>query len=272
MDWSLVLVSQGIQTVIDHDGELGWNLVVDDLESERALTILDQYRVENLRWPWQQQVVHPHISFDWGCVPWVLLLCVFFWLSERVPGLREVGVMDGAAVSHGQWWRLFTAMCLHADTAHIAANAGIGFVLLGLTMGRYGTGIGLLAAFLAGAMGNVASLLVDPGHRNLGASGMVMGALGLLAVQTVVMLRHNRANWRYVVGGIAGGIMLFTLTGVAPGTDVMAHFGGFASGVVIGVILNFLPPLARNTPANAVAGATFAALVIVSWWLALSSK
>ena len=56
---------------------------------------------------------------------------------------------------------------------------------LGFAMGRYGTGTGVLAAFLAGAGGNVAAWLASlEQHRNLGASGMVMGSLGLLAAQS----------------------------------------------------------------------------------------
>jgi len=58
------------------------------------------------------------------------------------------------------------------------ANAGFGLVLLGLAMGVYGTGVGLLAALLAGAGGNAAAWLIDPGHRSLGASGMVDGLPG----------------------------------------------------------------------------------------------
>ena len=37
-------------------------------------------------------------------------------------------------------------MWLHADVGHFATNATFGLVLLGLVMGRYGTGVGLLAA------------------------------------------------------------------------------------------------------------------------------
>lgn len=273
MDWSLVLVSQGIEAVIDHDSENGWGLVVDEYEADRAEKVIEQYRIENTRWPWQQKVLHPQISFDWGCVPWVLLMCLFFWFSEHSSGFRDAGVMKSAAVNQGQWWRLFTAISLHADIAHLASNAGIGFVLLGLAMGRYGTGVGLLAAYLAGAAGNVMTWLVDRvSHQGLGASGMVMGALGLLAVQSVVMLKENRESRRYVIAGIAAGLMLFALTGLSPGTDVVAHFGGFVSGIAFGTLLNFLPRFGRSAVVNLLAGGIFSALVIIPWWLSLTSK
>ncbi len=100
--------------------------------------------------------------------------------------------MDGAAVAHGQWWRLFTAIWLHADLAHLATNATIGLLLLGLAMGRYGTGAGLLAAYLAGAGGNlVAGLISLQPHRSLGASGMVIGCLGSASGAIVFTLAAN---------------------------------------------------------------------------------
>ena len=65
---------------------------------------------------------------------WVLLIGIFFWLTELDPNLRNSGVMNAAKVAQGQWWRLFTAIWLHADAAHLAGNAALGLVLLGLAM------------------------------------------------------------------------------------------------------------------------------------------
>src|SRR5581483_4887366 len=171
MDWSLVLVSQEIESVIDSDPESGWGLVVAAADHERALVVLEQYRKENLRWPWRQNISGPGLLFDWGAGVWVLLVGFFFWFQQQRPGLQEAGWMDAAAVSHGEWWRLFTAMFLHADPGHLAQNAVIGFVLLGLTMGRFGTGIGLLAASLAGAGGYLTTWLLFAEHNSRGASG-----------------------------------------------------------------------------------------------------
>ena len=55
MDWSLVLVSQGIETTIDQaeDGT-GWGLLVAGQDYGNALRTLRQYRLENRGWPWQQ--------------------------------------------------------------------------------------------------------------------------------------------------------------------------------------------------------------------------
>lgn len=272
MDWSLVLVSQGIETTIDQaeDGS-GWGLLVAGQDYGNAVRTLRQYHLENRGWPWQQKVFRPGFLFDWGALAWALLACLFFWLNTRTD-LHSAGVMDGTAVAHGQWWRLFTAMWLHADLAHLAANATLGLPLLGLTMGRYGTGAGLLAAYLAGAGGNVvAGLLSLQTRRSLGASGMVMGCLGLLAVQSFSLWRQTPHAPKFILSGICGGVMLFVLLALTPGTDVMAHLGGFVSGLVLGALLNLVPAIAQKPKANLLSGLVFALLVIVPWWLALRS-
>ncbi len=271
VDWSLVLASQGIEHVIEQTEEAGWTLVVAAQDYEAALAAIRQYRVENLRWLWRRPIFKPGLFFDWGSAAWVLLTFVFFWLSESRADLRSVGMMDGAALAHGEWWRLFTATLLHADLAHLAMNAVFGFILLGLAMGHYGAGAGLLVAYLAGVGGNVAPWLVyGESHRGLGASGVVMGALGLLAAHSFALLRQNPNAIKFVLGGIGGGVMLFVLLGLSPGTDVVAHGGGFVAGLLLGALLALVPQIAPRPLVNLVAGFLFAALVIVTWALALT--
>jgi rhomboid protease GluP len=274
MDWSLVLVSQGIETTIDSAEESGWGLIVPGADYERALNTLHQYRAENRHWPWRQKISPQGALFDWASLGWVLLLAFFFWIqTHATSAFRSAGLMDAVAVSHGEWWRLFTAIFLHADLGHLAMNASIGLVLLGLTMGNFGTGLGLLAAYLAGVGGNIATWLIfSEGHRSLGASGMVMGCVGLLSAQAILPWRNHPQAPKYLLTGILGGTMLFVLYGLSPGSDVLAHFGGFISGLVIGSFLRLGPRLAQNTIANIFAGVTFCLLVILPWWLALNKS
>jgi membrane associated rhomboid family serine protease len=267
MDWSLVLVSQGIESTIDcaEDGS-GWGLLVQESDYEAALNSIRLYQLENHRWPWRQQVVKTGLFFDWGSAAWVLLAVLFYALDGRV-GLRTIGLMDSSLVAQGQWWRLFTAVWLHADIGHLAANASLGLVLVGLAMGRFGTGAGLLAAYLAGVGGNLAGWLLaaEGPHRSLGASGMVMGALGLIAAQSWTAWRGTLGGPKLAIGGVLGGIMLFVLLGVAPHTDVIAHAGGFLTGLILGAVLHLVPKLADISRAQALAGFLFSVLTIVPW-------
>jgi membrane associated rhomboid family serine protease len=272
MDWSLVLVSQGIESTIDYAPDhAGWVLLIMPQDYEHAVEAIRLYRIENRRWPWRREIFQPGLLFDWTCLAWALLVCVFFSISDSRPDFVSAGAMDSFAVSRGQWWRLFTAIWLHADVAHLASNATLGVVLLGLAMGRYGTGTGLLAAYLGGALGNLAVWLVSwRPHYSLGASGMVMGSLGLLAVQSFGLWRRTPLATRYALGGILGALMLFVLLGFSPGTDTVAHAGGFVGGVLLGAVLSSLRKLAGKPNINLLSGLVFAWLVLWPWWMALT--
>lgn len=269
MDWSLVLVSQGIESTIQHDAS-GWHLLVAGPEVEPARATLRLYEAENRAQPWRQEVFHSGVLFDWASLGWAVTVVFFFWLSTESRGLRDAGIMDAQAVFRGEWWRLFTAVWLHGDLGHLAMNLAIGVPLLGLAMGSCGSGTGFLAALLAGAVGNVATLAFSLGqHRSLGASGLVMGALGLLAAQWLALRYRTPAARRLAVGGVVGGIMLFALLGLSPGTDVVAHAGGFVGGLLLGAGIARRHELARQTHANVAAGLLATGLILGPWWLAL---
>lgn len=272
MDWSLVLVSQGIESTIQRaPGDARWCVIISSQDSQRAFKTLRQYHAENRNWPWQQ-MPWPEARFDWASLGWVVFLVALHWLGGSPQShLQSSGIMDTAKVHSGQWWRVFTALTLHADLAHLAENLSLGAVLIGLAMGRYGTGTGLLAAFLAGAAGNLLSLLLNPKpFQGLGASGMIMGALGLLAAQTLLPEARRRQSRKFVLAGLMAGVMLFALFGLSPGTDLAAHLGGFVAGLALGAALVHAPAgFPRNRAVNFLSAAMLVALVVGNWWLAL---
>lgn len=271
MDWSLVLISQGIESTIARAEEgRGWTLQVSPADYEKALEAIRLYRAENRGWGLRREILQPGLLFDWVSIVWAALLGVLYWVNDSRIDLRTPGVLDTTAVSRGEWWRLFTAVWLHADLAHLGSNVMFGFILLGLAMGRYGAGVGLIAGYLAGVGGNVASwAFASQPHYGLGASGMVMGCLGLLAVQSVSIWRRTPHGEKAFLTGISAGVLLFVLLGVTPGTDVVAHFGGFVCGLFLGLIMtHFARPLRKSLP-NLISALVFALLVIFPWWLAL---
>ena len=273
MDLSLVLISQGIESTIEHADQCGWSLTVSAPDYSPAVEAIRLYRQENRGRRWRREFLQPGLLFDWASFTWVVLVCVFYWLNSARIDLRTPGILDTTALAHGQWWRLFTAMWLHADLAHLAGNSTFGLLLLGLAMGRYGTGVALLSAYVAGAGGNVFGWLLSSGaHYGLGASGMVMGCLGLLAVQSVFIWRKTPHAERLFFAGLFAGLMLFVLLGLEPGTDMVAHFGGFSCGLLFGVVLSGFRKAILKPLANLVASLVFLILVLCPWWLALTHQ
>lgn len=271
MDWSLVLVSQGIESTIERVPESErWQLSVPSGDYSRAVQALRQYHVENKRGAWVRELP-AGLLLDWRALVWAaLLLMVYFVNAAGTGAWQQAGVMSNRFVHSGEWWRLFTATMLHGDVAHLALNVTTGIVLVGLAMGAYGPGLGLLASYLAGVGGNLAGLMFyTEMHQSLGASGIVMGALGAITVQSAG-LRQGAAR-DIILRALVGGFLLLVLLGFSPDprTDVLAHVGGFASGVFLGLCL----ALSRDhlRPAvDYIALIVFAALTAGTWALALS--
>jgi membrane associated rhomboid family serine protease len=275
MDWSLVLVSQGIEATVERDSETGrWQLVIDAPDYPRAMQAIRLYRTENRHQLWRHQLPWTGLVFDWrSVVPLAVIALLFAVDATGRADLQRAGVMDNNAVHAGQWWRLCTAVTLHGDLAHLTANLTTGLLLMGLAMGAMGPGLGLLASFLAGVGGNLVGLLFYADtHRGLGASGMVMGALGLLAAQWLALLRHGLTPRQLVVRGVLSGCLLLVLLGFSPDrrVDVLAHVAGFGTGLALGAILALCPrEVLHNERADRTALAAIAGLVGACWWLAL---
>ncbi|MGO9246739.1 MAG: rhomboid family intramembrane serine protease [Verrucomicrobiia bacterium] len=143
------------------------------------------------------------------------------------------------SVKSGEWWRLFTALFLHANLLHLAMN-GTGLWLFGSavekTMGRWR----LLAVFLVGgALGNLASAYVAHYDVAIGASGGVFAVIGAFAVG----VWRLRSPMYYALRRrllVLLGLMVaadFTIGGLEPQVDNLAHVGGFFAGILLAVVL-----------------------------------
>jgi membrane associated rhomboid family serine protease len=265
-DWSVVLLSQGIESVMQPGSEPGqWGLAVDPENYTRALRTLRVYVAENKRPLWVQPVPWSGgLVFDWRSVVWFLMLALLFPLEA----LRPIGMVDSGEIAAGEWWRFFTATMLHGDLPHLISNCTIGVVFLGLAMAQYGSGAALLAAFASGAAANVVSYFIyHPPYRALGASGMVMAALGMLAAHSIWLWRTERPVGPVVLRSVLGGLLLLVLVGFDPGSDVVAHVSGFVIGGLGGVIVR--DRWARSDIANTMTGLAGGALAGLCWWLAL---
>ncbi len=276
MDWGLALISQGIPAVIDreeasvgpfdgtseraseesiegtvdqepHSPNPGpssqsvrrdrWLLRVEPDVLERARAVVLEYRRENRRFAWHRTAIAARpLSWNPTAVPWVLVLCAIHALLPMA--LRSAGWVEVSSVrQQGQWWRLFTGTWLHADVAHLASNVGTGALTLGFAMGRYGPGTALCLSLVAGAAANIPGVLLrDPTARALGASGVVMAALGLLVGHAVVWWRISRYASKPVWISLGAGVFLFLTLGINPVSDVLAHAGGFFGGILLGAL------------------------------------
>jgi membrane associated rhomboid family serine protease len=164
-----------------------------------------------------------------------------------------------------------TALSLHADSVHLVGNLvfGLGFGYLAGEL--LGWGLAWSGMLLAGALGNVLNAFVQaPSHTSVGASTAVFATLGILAAYTWNRRRSQINRWAPLGGGIA----LLAFIGVGgERTDIFAHFAGFGSGCLFGLVFGVLetrsPLSARQTHALGLAASLFFAL---AWTLALLAR
>jgi membrane associated rhomboid family serine protease len=204
-----------------------------------------------------------------------------FWFLQNVFGEKWIdpGIADSARiVAHGEWWRTFTALTLHADFAHFAANLAAGLLFAAFLGLQFGGGASWLMIVISGALGNWVNAWFYRGepHQSLGASTAVFGALGTLVMSDfLARLRspHSRNRWQLVVPIGAGlGLLAFLGAGDAQKqTDYMAHLWGFAAGALLGLLMTPVPrTILANRVLQIVAGLSALLLLAVAWILARS--
>lgn len=173
---------------------------------------------------------------------WCLLLLAVFWLQGEWPGWTDAGAIDAQAVfNRGEWWRLGTALFLHADTAHVVANTLSGLLVFSAVLSTMGRLRGWLLLALASVAGNLAvTALHYPGsYRSLGASTAVFAGLGLLTGRAVGVVRQaeRQCRWRAMFAPFGAGLTVLALYGAGGmNIDVAAHITGFAAGIILGFI------------------------------------
>jgi rhomboid protease GluP len=232
MDLSLVLDQEGIAHELRSLGEEQWALLVEDEGAERAAAAVAAFELENRPLPVPPEPVPVADGLAAALLFGLPLIAFQMWTgpqSDEAWFLR--GSADAAAVLHGEWWRIVTALTLHADAGHAAGNAVIGGVFLALLARRVGTGFALALTLVAGICGTAfAAELVRRNFISVGASTAVFGALGALA-----LLPGRRALQ------LAGAVALLGFLGTGKRADLAGHLCGFAFGVVFGFLASHLP-------------------------------
>jgi membrane associated rhomboid family serine protease len=272
-DWSLVLASQGIaHQLVRGDGV--FTLLVEPADVARARAALVAYVRENPRREAAAPAAPPgrYAGSMLGVALGVLLLA-FHALVVRGPLATQAWYERGGGVAerilHGEPWRAVTALTLHGDAGHVAANA-VACALFVTALARIvGPGLAALLVLLAGAGGNALNALLHQAHHDsIGASTAIFGAVGLLG--GVEFLRRRRMAARRLPAWmpIAAGLALLGMLGTAKETDVFAHLFGFLSGVVLGAGAAAPLPQPPRPAAQWLLGACAATALACSWLLA----
>jgi rhomboid protease GluP len=276
--WALVLDSRSIPCLLETRVD-GWHLLVPTEQHERALHELRCYVRENAHWPPLPPQSRPLFENTLATLSVLILLATFHNLTRidvALPGISmpdwvALGNAQSAKILDGQWWRLVTALTLHADWAHLSSNLAIGGIFVIFLCRELGSGLAWSLLLSAGALGNLVNACVQsPEHSSVGASTAVFGAVGILAALSLVRYRHQlQRRWPLPV---AAALALLAILGTeGKNTDLGAHLFGFVYGGFLGLITEYLIGR-RGCPGpvlNALLALTSVATVVGAWWAAL---
>jgi rhomboid protease GluP len=133
----------------------------------------------------------------------------------------------------GQWWRLVTAIFLHAGLLHIGLNLWCLFDLGPEVESLFSTTKFVVFYLVSGVAGFLLSFWWSPFGMSVGASGAILGLIGVLIGAS---FHHGHLGKEYR-GQLWRWVIYIAIFGLFFAVDNAAHIGGLASGVLLGYLV-----------------------------------
>lgn len=151
------------------------------------------------------------------------------------PVLLRLGAKFGPYIIFGhQWWRLVTAIFLHGGLLHIGMNLWCLFDLGPEVESLFSTPKFIVLYLATGVFGFVLSMFWSPGGLSIGASGSIVGLIGILIGASyhhgTLGKDYRRRLWFWVAY-----IVIFIFLPIP--VDNAAHMGGLVLGLALGYVI-----------------------------------
>ena len=185
---------------------------------------------------------------------WMLaLIGCHLWQNSHPSFLERAASSSVGLIGHGEWWRPFTALFLHADVPHLIGNLLSGLVFGTLVARSIGPWRGWVLILACGTLGNaLTSALTWPENfTSIGASTAVFGALGILSgLGFATMLRERlHLPWAKIAAPVLAGVIMLGWLGGGSANgniDVLGHVMGFGSGLTTGILIHTFSSLTTS--------------------------
>lgn len=264
--WSLVLSAVAIPHFIGspQDNYSIW-VAADQLHAAEHQIFL--YEQENRPLQVSPERYQDKAHFNPPTLLIMALFVLFFYKTgpwqDQSLWFSQGAVNRQAILAGNEWWRLVTALTLHADVVHLAGNVILGGGIIHLLCKVLGAGLGWALIFMAGISGNFLNVVFHRSqHLSVGFSTAVFGAVGLCCGLEII----RRRRWQGALLALGGGLGLLAMLGTGgERVDLGAHLWGFAVGVVLGVITSFGRQYAGRYPGLLLQFVLFFSVVTVVW-------
>ena len=170
---------------------------------------------------------------------------VYGRLSPTNGDLFNLGALFQPAIAQGhQYWRLFTAMFLHAGFLHLALNMYALYLFGYLVESAFGWRQFLVIYFVSGLLASVTSFAFGPiTELGVGASGAIVGVFGAW-----IAYNYRRRSNALALANLQWALVMIALNALLPvffhAVDWRAHVGGLLTGFIIAWLLEGIGPRA----------------------------
>lgn len=275
--WSYILSALQIphQILVKNNA---FYLLVPSNQKAQAIREIEDYFLENSYWP--QTPEKSAQSYNSIQPPTLLLIGSLFlfyavtgpWDGNSIWFQRGAGNSQ-AILEHLEWYRLVTALTLHADIVHLLNNCILGGFLLHFFFLLVGSGIGLFSLLFAAVTANSINVFLHgSSHIFVGFSTAIFAVIGLLSM---LKYKDNSAGIgpSVLVPLMAGAALLAMLGSAGERTDLGAHFFGLLCGLLTGrlLCLPLMKSLRYSLFLQTVLFLTSLIIILASWILALRS-
>jgi len=159
-------------------------------------------------------------------------IALSYLVQLLIPSYESNLWISGAEFDQGQYWRLITVAFVHGGFFHLGFNLYALHVLgtpVELYFGKSRYLTVLLTSLILGSLAS--ALFNNPYTASVGASGMVFGLFGALAL----IGARVGIEWRGIIGIV---LINFALGFILGGIDWRAHVGGLIGGTLVTLALN----------------------------------
>ncbi len=163
----------------------------------------------------------------------ILFVSLTCWRDSQLFSLLAA-IPYQVKVEH-EYWRLITAIGVHADLRHFLANAFFFTFFAYLLYGYFGFWIYPVSVAVLGGLTNYCSLLTYTGDIHLvGASGVVYLMVGFW-LTFYVLVQRTRSLPKRLLQAVGIGLVVFVPTNLSPGVSYRTHAIGCALGMMAAI-------------------------------------
>jgi membrane associated rhomboid family serine protease len=217
-------------------------ILVEKNDYHRALKQIRLYSSENRHSPTVIQTIPVQwFHFSGGLIASILLFIIHYKTSPEPCHTGMINRFGASAhgITHGEFYRGFTALLLHADWPHLFGNMA-GMIIFGgfVTIAASGKqSAAFLMIIFSGISGNIFNAFFHRSfHLSIGASTSVFGAVGILAGINFIYYLNKKIPKATAFKPVAAGFALIAILGTGENADISGHLFGFFSGVTIGMV------------------------------------